>query len=301
MGKTLARQFSFYMRKIMGELFKRNAVVTFGQLGKDGVSVDGLRVLFKIKKTSEKTPNPGQIKIYNLNSTSRAILESGKAAIDTKTGKKESIHKIAIILNVGYGPSVDQLFIGNVTKAKTEKQGPDLITTIEAGDGEKAFTEARLDKSYSAGTSYKTMFKDILKSMKDAGGIALGALDSIKNEVTQNGITLSGISNVLLSKLTDRQGLEWSIQDHELQILKILSSSNTKAILLTPETGLIGRPVKTDKGIEFKALLNTKIKPGGLVRIESNSLDATILISEAVFDGDTHGEVFSISGVGGEI
>lgn len=268
----------------MSDLFNRQVSITFGPLGGLGTKVTELRMAFKIDKSREKTPNPGEIKIYNLNPDNRALLEDAE--------------DLVVILEVGYGEVLEHLFTGNIAKAKTMKQGPDFITTIEAGDGEKGFLNGRLDKSYAAGTTYKTMIQDVANSMKDAGEIAIGTLKNVKDEVTQNGVTLSGLSNVLMSKLASKQGLEWNIQDNEFQILGPTDNNGEEAVLLTPDTGLIGKPVKLDKGIDFKSLMNTKIKPGGLVKIESEALNSIVRVNKALFEGDTFGLPFYVTGHG---
>ena len=264
----------------MGLLWNRQVAVTFGPKGETGIKISGLRVTFDIEKTSSSNPNNGKIQIYNLNETSKGLL---------KTNEDSSI-----ILEVGYGEVLEQLFIGDIRRSSTQRSGSDFITTIEADDGGKALGESRLDKSYAGGVKLKSVVDDALQSMKDAGQIIIGSISNIKDEIAQNGITVSGLSKKIIDDIASKQGLEFSIQDDEAQILDPATDTGEVAILLTPNTGLIGSPNagligENTERIEFKGLIQTtKFRPGRTVKIESKDFEGLVRINKAKFSGDTH-------------
>lgn len=269
----------------MALLWDRKAVVTFGPKGEEGVRVTDLRISFDIDKTSGSNPNTAKIQIYNLNKSNRGILKT-----------KDDL---TLILEVGYGESLEQLFTGDVMRSFTQRSGADFITTIEVDDGGQALTEAKLDKSYEAGTNEKTIIEDALQAMKDTGQVIIGSLTALKDEVAQNGFSASGTAKGILDKIMPKQGLEFSIQDNEVQILEEDQDTGEEAILLTPQTGLIGSPsvgligkkAKKTEGISFRALIQTtKFRPGRLVNIVSRDMDGFFKIVKASFNGDTHSE-----------
>jgi hypothetical protein len=133
--------------------------------------------------------------------------------------------------------------------------------------------------------------------MKDTGQIIIGSLAALKDDVVQNGFSASGTAKSVLDKLIPKQGLEYSIQDNESQVLEEDQDTGEDAIKLTPETGLIGSPsigligAKSEQveGISFKALIQTtKFRPGRLVNIVSRDTDGFFKITKVSFVGDTH-------------
>jgi hypothetical protein len=265
----------------MGLLWNRKASVIFGVKGETGVKVSALRISFDIEKTRESTANTAKITIYNLNPNNRDLLKN-----------KENL---TIILEVGYADDFDQLWVGDIARSSTRRQGSDFITTIESEDGGQALREAKIDKSYAPGVSAKTIVGDLIQSFKDAGQTVGGTVTKVKDEIAQNGFTASGISKIVLEQLLAKQGLEFSIQDNEIQILEQLAATEDEAVVLTPETGLIGSPFAREKGIEFRALIqSTKLRPGRPVRIQSLDFDGFFKINKARYQGDTHDKAWYV-------
>ena len=275
----------------MGQLWNRKAIVTMGPKGGQGVRIEGLRVSFDIEKTNEKSANNAKVLIYNLN-------ESNKSLLKTK-------EDLSLTLEVGYGAnSVDLLFTGDIVRSTTQRRGADFVSTIEIDDGDEALTKATLEKSYEAGTDMKTVIQDALQSMKDTGQVVIGSIGSIKDDIAQNGFSASGLASSIVEQITSKQGLEFSIQDNETQILEAAEDTGEEAIVLTPSTGLIGSPrigligkeaTKQD-GIEFKALIQTtRFKPGRKVKIKSREVDGFFKILKSKFAGDTHASAWYVT------
>lgn len=236
----------------MSLLFDRKATVTIGKEGEEGLIIKDLTIIFKIEKTTESNPNKAQVTIYNLNPVSRAKLEKPN---------------LVLMLKVGYGKleeREDMIFYGNVSKAISKRQDVDYITTMECGDGEKAFRETKIEKSYKEEVTLKQVVKDVI----DSFGLSRGKQEEIPDQKFQNGLSLSGLSRDILDKLVKKAGLEWNIQDGELQIISSNKSTGEEAVVLTSKTGLIGSVNKTDDGVEFTSLLQAKLKPGRAVQLE---------------------------------
>ena len=260
----------------MSDFFLRQAVVKVGIPGSEGKEFSGLRVAFDVEKNSESFANPGKITIYNLNKDSRGFME--------QKGLK-------VRLLVGYLNSLAQIYLGDIQKVKHEKSGVDWVTHIEAGDGEQAIQDATIDKSYQPGVNIKSVIGDLVGSFP---GLTSGAQEGVKDETFGNGLSLTGSSADRLTEITKKQGLEWSIQDGEVQILPPTDKTKDEAILVSSETGLIGSPSKTDgaiPGIEFKCLLIPTLRPGRAVQVESKEINKAFRVRKVVFTGDnTEGE-----------
>lgn len=264
-------------------LWKRNAAIVIG-----GVKATGLRIAFDIEKTNiGREANKATITVYNLNETTRTL-----------TQKKDTV----VILEVGYGENLEQLFVDNITKSSTKRQGADIVTTLEYDN--KALRETRFNKSYSAGVSIKTTIKEVAQTFRDAGGVIIGNLGerfaSIDDKQEQTGLALSGMAKDVMDDLIGKLDLEWNIQDNELHILKPDEGiPGEEAVLLTPQTGLIGSPAKReDDGVEFMCLIIPGIYPGKLIQIRSKHIFETYKVIKAIYRGDTHGQLWNITGWG---
>ena len=103
-------------------LFDRVYRLQVGPPGGQGVEITDLHITFDIQKSVKKTPNSGNIKVWNLRQETRQELEKA----DTKC-----------ILYAGYKDDAGPLLIfsGGVTHAWSKIDGPDIITEFDLGDG----------------------------------------------------------------------------------------------------------------------------------------------------------------------
>lgn len=269
----------------MARQYLRSARLRVGGAGTLEKEFAGFRVSFTIEKSLSPTPNTSTILIYNLSKDSRTRFEA-----------KEAICS----LEVGYGDNLEKIFIGNIAKATTRKQSADWITEIECGDGEKAFREAKIDVSLPAGSNAQ----DVLGKLGDALlNVKAGGVTAVKNVLLSQfktfgtGLILSGSASEILNQVTQGLDLEWSVQDGELQFLEKDKGLLGQAFVASASTGLIGSPgtIKvseqdpkaSDGGIEFSMLLQPALKPGRLVKIESQEINGTYRIAKVVHEGDS--------------
>lgn len=268
-------------------LFGRVAEVTFGTVNTDGRLVRDLRVKFNIEKTSKTTPNKASISVYNLNPESRKIAEGNNAFVS---------------LSVGYDNKPVGIFLGDVARSITRFEGPDVITEFECGDGEKAFQAKKMDLSFGDGASLKS----IISQVGAAFGLVKGDQEDVAedNQIFENGFVASGPIRTIMSVLTDKMQLEWSIQNGSLQVKKAKRAIQQDAYVLTPETGMIESPKKKEDGIEVKSFLLPKVNPGHGIFIESEGVKRGLyLVKKVVHSGDTHGKewisTFEVEAVNG--
>jgi len=257
-------------------LYDRKAVIIFGEKGKAGKRLDGLRVSFEIEKTPEAYVNRAKVAVYNLSRESRADVE-----------KKD----IYLVLSAGYGTQLGDLFKGDITRGWTEQSGADFITNFEVGDGQKAYQESNINVTFSEGTS----LKDVFTSMAATFGKTIKDLSAIDPGSILNGLTLSGLSRAHMDELTKKAGLEWSIQDDAIQIVKAGGATREEAVFLSQNTGLLRIPKKKEKGIEFDCLLQPKIAPGKRVIIESRTISGIFVAQRVVHKGDNFDKDFMTS------
>lgn len=277
----------------MGELFNRNYELIVGPKNQLGIRTTGLRVQFKMDKSLEKYPNNATIEVTNLDKESRS-------AIQNLSGN--SANNPAVILSVGYQKQLTVIYQGDIAKMVTRRQGPDLITSFECGDGQVAFNNAKTDVSFNPGTTFQVVVNRLAKDF----GVGLGQVRGITDtDQFINGITLSGNTRDHLTTLTNRQGLDWSVQNNQLQILPKNGSTLQEVVYLDRDTGLIGDPfiekvfrpeLSKDKkqvessGVKLLSLLNPSLNPGRQIEVDSEFISGLFTIKKVTHIGDTHGQ-----------
>lgn len=239
----------------MTRLFDRRAQVTIGPSGGLGLVVnqDGLRFAFEVEKSSTSEPNKLTLTLFNLNDASRGLISERDADV---------------VLEAGYRGLVSRIAKAQITDIRQVRQGPDTKVTIECGDGVDAMRDSKATVSFEQGVS----IKDMIGQAVDNLGLAAGEIASTISDQFANGFSFSGLTKDLLDKLADATGLEWSVQDGQVQVIERGGATSEPAIKLTPRTGLIGTPTRTDEGWEIKSLL-MPISPGRRLEVGSDSLE----------------------------
>jgi hypothetical protein len=105
-----------------------------------------------------------------------------------------------------------------------------------------------------------------------------------------SGTTVSGFAAEELTTLLRSVGMEWSIQDSELQLVGIGQPMPGEAVVLSPSTGLVGSPEPGQKGVvRCTTLLIPGLQPGGAIQIESEEVRGLFRIERADYVGDKSG------------
>lgn len=214
------------------------------------------RVNFQITKTLESDPNTSRITIYNLNSTSRGFLEQANRAVFLRAGYRSKFD---------LSDKMETIFFGDVKSLFNNRFGPDIVTTLECGDSEGEIINSIVTVGFGPGVTNKQILAAVTSQLQ----LNVAFVETLPNDVYANGFTYSGQAKLLLNDLVKKFGFEWSAQNGELQITKKSEDTGQEAVFLSPQTGLIGYPTKTEKGIRAVSLLNTKIRPGRAVVIQS--------------------------------
>ncbi len=257
----------------MPDQFGRNARVSIGPRGGDLTQIDKLRITFDVTKEKGSTANKAEVTIYNLS----------EATISRVADADDPI----LLLEVGYGGELEQLYIGDIGDdpgISTTQEGADRVTKIECESGAKDMQTRTISRSYELGTNQVDVLNDMIKGMSDT----IGEIKADIKSKFENGFSFSGLVKDGLDVITKDNDLDWSIDDDEITVLPVDGGSDADIVLLTPSTGLIGRPQKTKEGVNFVALLNPRIKPGRFTDLRSKTVESIVLVEKAFYRGDTH-------------
>lgn len=258
----------------MAELYLRKVeLIIFPQVG-ESTKIDELRIKFKCEKTSEGKPNTATVEVFNLSGRTRSILEAKNTRVS---------------LRIGYRDISEVVFIGNVNKCVHKRDKVDIVTSLEVEDGGNRYRNARLEKGYPPGVNVKDVFKDLTESL----GLPAGSQEGLPDFKYSKGLALSGLVRDQMHKLAERFKLDWSIQDETLQIIPQDKPTSEENILIDSSSGLVGFPSKTDKGVEFTSLIQTRLRPGRSAKLDSIDLKGVFKIRKVTHSGDSQrGEEF---------
>jgi len=244
-----------------------------GQAGKAGSRFEGLRISFNVKKTSSKKPSKGKVQIFNLSEVSRSTLE---------------LEDAKVFLFAGY-ENADLIFAGDIDDVEHAKDDQDMVSTIEAADGRRVYQSGSLFETYNPPLDSAILLRRLAAAMPIKIGHVAPSLEVVN--YTQ-GYTVAGPVRDALDEVCTSIGAEWSIQDDELVVVPAGAGTPQLAFLVSPTTGLVGKPKKTKKGIKFTMLLNAQVKPSRIVRLESRDFKGFYVCRKVTLVGDSHGSSF---------
>lgn len=197
-------------------------------------------------------------------------------------------------VQAGYIDGMSLLFRGDLRKAIPVRDGTNWTVKITAGDGEHAIRTARVSRSFSPGTSVGAVVQHIAETMGVGIGNAREALRGASlgegESVFAEGTVLYGSAAAELTRLCAAARLTWTVQDGNLQVLPLGGALERTALVLGPDTGLVGSPeIVNRRTVNVKALLIPGLVPGQQVILNSAIVTGTWRITEAEYAGDTEG------------
>lgn len=261
-------------------LYGRKVEVQVGLPGQQGRAWgDGIRITFEVKAGVGRKPNEAKIEVYGLTRDSAAFCAQTGAMVNLLAGYVE--------------PGL--IFQGDIDRSRTVSTRPERVTTIEARDGGRTFSTARISKSYAQATS-------VLRALDDLAGamdLTLGAVDAgVQSQQFADGITLHGYCRDSLDTIAQLTATQWSIQDGVLQILQPTGHTGEQAPDIGPDSGLVGSPVpmyddaRRVKGIELTCLLTPTLKPGRRFMLRSREFTGIYRCEQVTHVGDSFGGDF---------
>jgi len=280
--------------------FDRVYRLLVGKPNQKGIEVmQPIRITFDISKDAEEEPNDHTIRIYNLAAdTRRALEEPG----------------LRCVLYAGYAEEGGPLLMasGSVVFAYTKFEQPDVVTELIVKDG---YTEVR-DTAISIGLGPGAQASSIIREIARQMGLPLVMADDVPDRRWQQGFSFYGAARTALHKVTQGTGLEWSIQNQQLQVVQRGGTTRRQAVVLAADTGLLGYPERTREAAREKAkvkdertgddvnlvsarqqrdgwrvnsLLLPMINPGDLVKLESRTVEEFLRVDALRHTGDSAG------------
>ncbi|WP_454008344.1 phage protein [Alcaligenes phenolicus] len=253
-----------------------------------------LRMKFEVSKDTGESPNQIKISVWNLSPHTReAIVEPDNV----------------VALYAGYEQEEGALLLayGTVVQGASSFQNAEVVTELEVLDGFAQIRDTVVSLGCGAGVRARLIIEDIAFQM----GLSLVMADDAPDRVWQNGFSFYGAARVALHKVVQGSGLEYSIQNGELQVIERCGITPRKGFVLSPESGLLGNPERIRQSAKEKAdskgnvktrserqqadgwrvtsLLLPSLNPGDLVKLESRQAVDWFRVESLKHSGDWNG------------
>lgn len=236
--------------------YRRECEVFVGVPGR-GVGIRDLRITFEITKSIALTPNTALIRIFNLSQ-------------DNESKIREEFD--GVVVNAGYHGSSLLIFRGSIRHTSPYREGNDRIMEIDAADGDDDLKNTIVNSTLAAGTTLSQAVDHLVALLKKTtrGHMVL------KDGKRLRGKVMSGMASKYVNEIAMQVDAACSVQDGQIVFIPELSTLPTEAIVLRSDTGMLGAPEVSDKGVKVRCLLNPRIKIGGKIQIDNNDLKLKI-------------------------
>ena len=234
---------------------------------------DKFEIDFRVPFSTNKEPDISEVMIYNLSQNSIASIGA----------------KAYVILNAGYKGDTGNILTGKIESIFTAWEGMDKVTTIKASDGGIDLREARVSRTYQAGTLASFIMGDLAGIL----GLEIGEISPKTDIEYRLGKSVSGSVKMALEQLVKETSSKMYVHKGRLYIRDDKKGTET-GFLLNSGTGLIGSPEKIEeekngqKAIKYgvRALLNHKIGTDSIIKVQSRTINGLYRVESGVHTGD---------------
>ena len=266
-------------------------IKTINGFDQSGANPFGLRMAFSVERKISALADKARIRIWNLNPESRGML----AQRSLLRVRRDPIRYVR--LEAGYENSFGVIFNGGIVRATNNRQGPDWITELECNAALAQALLNTLEKSYGT----PTLVRDIINDLFGAAGwddvnYSLDAETILAGKLVNTKVVI-GSAYVSATKLLKAFELTFNVDVDGITVYKPEHPRERIFLPIDESSGLLGTPKISDFGADFKTMLDPRIKPGQLVRIDSETLRESITdpslgndftLYQVTCTGDTH-------------
>lgn len=240
-----------------GLFFKETTTNFDGSTNNNIVIPPQFTIDFDIQRAALSSSQTATFKIYNLGEQTRRLIYADQYDAANRFR--------AIQFRAGYVGFTPLIFNGALKKAWSDRQGVDMVTTIEAWDGAFAMAAGFSTSTIVEGTPLNKMLADLAKSLPRTAG----------TPIVGNFPGSNGRGRVLF-------GNTWNIIRQESNGLAIIDNGQVKILqpndaiasdipVITSASGLLGSPARSGQTIELRMLFEPRVTLGQIVQLESTT------------------------------
>ena len=171
-------------------------------------------------------------------------------------------------MQAGYPETLGIIYEGEVQRIVHARENLARITRIHLGD--QVRHKDRLGGIAAISLDGERKIRAIVRDLAGRIGLPLGPLDAIPANATYSYFYFAGVASDALTKILERVDCRWFEEDGVIRINKAgMMQADAPTITVSPETGLVKNPIRTDEGAEIQMFLNPAVKLGCCIQLES--------------------------------
>ena len=238
---------------IVGEKFGRRYRITIDPKDQQGEIIIELpfSCQFWVERNVMSSMNHMSLDVYNLGPDIRNRIFQDKY---TKAYRP-------IKFEIGYD-TLTTVFEGELWESNSARNGPKVITRIEALTGEFDASNTITNKTIESGLSREDVYKYLISDFPNLTCGNIGSFD----EILHRPIALSGNTWDLIKKYSDNQCF---IDNNEVHVMNGNEVLDDVVLVIDASTGLIESPRRGEGNITLTTLLEPRVRVNSLVELNS--------------------------------
>lgn len=242
---------------------------------------EGLRVRASGTKFANPLQNECQVTISGLSEKVRDYILTETSPYNANRTTKRLIVECGRV-----STGLFRLYVGDIISSDASSP-PDVDITIKAKT-----QNAQSGNVIAITTGALAKLSGISQRVADEIGLGLDFQAMDKNV---SNFTFSGAASKLVAQLQETGDVRAFVDDESLIVKDYAKALSGRVKILSQETGMVGIPKATDKGIDVTFLIDSESLLGGALRLQSKfnkSLNGDYVIDQLKFDVASHEDPF---------
>ena len=259
--------------KLYGRKYR---LLVFDEVGQ-GIDISDLHFTFDCEKVMGGNGTTSKITVYNLNARTEGYFMD---------------RADRLTLEAGYEGLFGVIFDGDVIQCiRSKENGTDFKLVFTCKDGDRFANEAFVNMSVSS----KQTRRDIIENIASSATVPskLGDISETYNEGKYiRGKVMFGKAADYIQQIGKINNGSFYMENGSVNLIRLQDGLTESVVKLDSESGLLGTPQQSEIGVNFKALLNPKIRLNTLVNIDNKQI-----IAREYEDGSAMGKILDADGV----
>jgi hypothetical protein len=240
----------------------------------EALNVSDLHCTFEVHKKRNNGGFYAVCRIYNLNTETedklvmegdRLIIEAGYIAQTSEESTAEDGSTVTTYQDLQYG----KIFDGKIVwPSRSRDSNVDYVLTLMAIDGDQPLNLNFISKTVNRGLNSRKILETVAKDSEEATPVN-SISDGLSSQALPRGKVFFGKPYKYVQDVCRGNAASFYIEDGSLNVTRLQDVKKDEAIVVTPETGLIGTPQQVQFGVSFKLLLNPAIHLESLIQIKN--------------------------------
>lgn len=273
---------------------------------KEALNISDLHCTFKVHKKRDRGGMYAVCRIYNLTTNTedklvmegdRLIIEAGYQAHATEEVTDEKGDKSSVTTDLQYG----KIFDGKIIwPSRSQASNTDYVLTLMAIDGDEPLNLNFISKTVNRGLNSRKIIETVAND-SEIKTLINGLSDGLSEQRLPRAKVFFGNPYRYVSDVCRGNAASFYIEDGNLNVVRLQDVRKDEAIVVTPETGLIGTPQQVQFGVSFRLLLNPRIHLYSMIQIKDvqvNEASVTPGQQQAPLDDDWVYQVMELTHVG---